>query len=166
MRKALIVALLTAALVSATSAEDSPLVALAKRTNRKATPKAPVITNEMVSKSKGRLSMAGGDGTTATNSAPTLPPAAAPAPATTTTPPPVGVPVVRVTSAPAPAYPSSARNIDPQSTVQFRDAQASARTIDPTSGAGRIDPQSTAGTIQPATTAQNIPPQSTSAPPR
>ena len=40
-------------------AEDSPLVAAAKRTNR-ANPKAKVITNETVTQSKGRLSVASG----------------------------------------------------------------------------------------------------------
>ena len=138
-------------------AEDSPLVALAKRTNRKAS-KTPVITNETVAKSGGRVSIASGPATPL----PVLPPAPAVATAAPT------APAKEAPSTTDVGPPTTARNIDPAS---------SARTIDPASGAGQIEPQSytvrsidptttTVRSIDPASSAQNVAPQtSTGRPP-
>jgi hypothetical protein len=68
--------LLAATLVSA---EDSPLVALAKRANR-AKSKTTVITNETVLQSKGRFSQAPGAAMTTVAPLPSTPAAAAPTP--------------------------------------------------------------------------------------
>ena len=119
--------------------EDSPLVAAAKRTNRKAS-KTPVITNAKLSKSRAHLS------TAAENLAPLPKPEAAPAP-----------PVrPETTAAPAStrpsAIPTTARSVAPQST---------AGTVAPTTGAQTVVPQSTGQTVAPQSTGQSLAPQST-----
>ncbi|HWW62138.1 MAG TPA: hypothetical protein VN181_12280 [Thermoanaerobaculia bacterium] len=140
----MIVAILLVAGVA--SAEDSPLVALAKRTNRKGS-KTPVITHETLANSVGRVSTAAE--TTTSSSAPfTVPPVVMPA---APAPPKRELTAASTEPAPETGYPAStARNVE---------AQSSARTIDPSSGAGRIEAQSTVRTIQPESSAQNIPAQ-------
>ena len=138
--------LLTTAMVSA--AEDSPLVALAKRTNRKAG-KTPVITNATLGASttgKGRVSMPEGEALPL----PSVPASAAPKAAA-----PAAAPAPRAAAAapaaPAtPAYPSStARIIEPQSSI---------RSIVPSAAAG-MAPQSTARNVEPQAVAPVKPPQ-------
>lgn len=154
MRKLMILVLLAAATISA---GDSPLVALAKRTNRKAS-KTPVITNDTVAKSKGRLSAAGGDATASTGAQParTASPSYSQPEAST----------ARKESTPAstaaPNYPSTTvRTIQPQSTAATLNPSSTARTIQASSGAGKIAAQSTAQTVRPASTAQTSRPSST-----
>lgn len=137
MRRMIPLLLLIAAVASA---EDSPLVALAKRTNRKAS-RTPVITNEMVARSNGRLSMPAGETINPANSLPPLAPAAAAA-----------------TTKPANAA-SNTGTVEPQSPIRFLSPQSTARNIDPSSGAVRITPQITAQTVQPESTAQTVQPQ-------
>ena len=159
--------LLAAMAVSAASAEDSPLVALAKRTNRKAS-KTPVITNEMVARSQGRLSMPAGETPSASNALPPLSPASTPRPATTRAAGPsksqatVATTTATPTTTPTTATPngpsSTARSYEIQSTARTVTPQSTVRTVEPYSGAGRIEAQSTAQTIQPASTAQYVPP--------
>jgi len=155
------------AVASVAWAEDSPLVALAKRTNRKASSR-PVITNETVAASKGRISVSSAEPVKSSSPRAT----GAPAPAAPSQ------PQARATTAAAPANPqpatpaaptsgypaSTARNIEPTSSAQTITPQSTARTIDPSTGARTIDPQSTAGTIQPASTARNIEPQANKPP--
>src|SRR5688572_27283292 len=110
-------ALLLVAGVVSVSAEDSPLVALAKRTNRKAS-KTPVITNDTIAATKGRISMGGGEGTTtASNTKATSAPAAkapaAKAAASPAPPTPQAAPAASQTPAAAPvnaAHSSTVRN--------------------------------------------------------
>ncbi|HET7437392.1 MAG TPA: hypothetical protein VFN10_21990 [Thermoanaerobaculia bacterium] len=120
------VLLLTATVVAA---DDSPLVALAKRSHRNAPASAIVITNETLAKSGGRLSVASGEARPIN-----LPPAADVAPAANAT------PANKPAAAAAPVAPavdldnypvSSARKIEPQITARTIDAQSTARTIDP-----------------------------------
>lgn len=154
MRKTIVVLVLAAGVVSA---QDSPLVALAKRTNRKAS-KTPVITNDRVAKSNGRISLAGGEGQAL--------PAAAPAPPAEPRQVAAVVPATPAASAPAPAsLTTTVRNIEPQSSARFIPAQSSARTIDPIA-VRPVVPQSTAPTVQPQSTARNIAPQSSTQPPK
>lgn len=154
----------------AVSAEDSPMVALAKRANRKAS-KTPVITNDTVAASRGRFSQPTGEAPVQPPTRPTT--ATASTIATTVTPPaPARPPEVATVPAPRPQQPvalpgqvgsgafapSTARNIEPQSTarnitpaattVSTIQPQSSARTIQTTSGQP-ITPQSTARNIQP-----------------
>ena len=122
------------------SAEDSPLVALAKRANR-AKSKSMVITNETVTHSKGRFSQASGDGATVTVATAPSPAAATPtAGATPAASRPAAAPSQRITlpgEVGSGAYgASTARIIEPQS---------SARNIEPT-GARATAP---VGTTQP-----------------
>ena len=150
LRLMLVVLLLT----SFASAADSPLVALANRTNRKAS-KTRVITNETLAASKGRISVASGEAA-GPSAGRRLPPAPAP--------PPRVAPQQAQTAAPSatttPAYaPTTARNIEPSSSAQSITPQSTAGTIQPSSGARRIDPQNTSRTIQPASTARTIEPQ-------
>ena len=135
------------------SAEDSPLVALAKRTNRKAS-KTPVITNQNVG--RGRVAIPTGD----------APPAVTPAPATTPTAAAPAAPALpawllespRPAAPPVPELSSTARSVAPQSSAQTTMATTSARNVAPTSGAVNYAPQSTAGSVAPASTAQNVQP--------
>ncbi len=173
LRIALVV--LLAAGVASASAQDSPLVALAKRTNRKAS-KTPVITNETVAASKGRLSTAAGDTTASTSTqtavvagtvspAPMAPQAKAKAEAQAqaqaqaATP---EVPAYRTPTNPA----STVRNIEPQSSARNTDPQITARTIDPSAAPVNANPQSTARTIAPESTARTIQPQQTTSKPQ
>jgi len=154
MLRTMIVLLLVAATVSA---EDSPLVALAKRTNRKAS-KTPVITNETVARSKGRLSMAGGE---TPRTQPTLMPASTATPESSSA---ASPSYAQGTAAAATvsSYPSSTvRNVEPQSSARTVASQSTARTVEPSSLAGRIEPQSSAQTVRPEITAQTIRPEST-----
>ena len=158
------IALLLAAGV--VSAQDSPLVALAKRSNRKAS-KTPVITNQTVGQRSGRISTVDGAVpplTTGTTAA---------APATAASPAPVTQPARPATpAAPAPAMASSmvapadpkaasVRNIDPYSTARSVEPSSSARTVAPVSGAQNINPTSTVQTVQPTSTVRTVAPQST-----
>ncbi|HEX2123617.1 MAG TPA: hypothetical protein VHL59_18450 [Thermoanaerobaculia bacterium] len=171
LRTALVVLLVA----GVASAEDSPLVALAKRTNRKAS-KTPVITNETVAASKGRLSMAAGDTTASTGTqetsaavvaGPVSPARLAPqakADAQPQAPAPAAAAVVdpyRTPTNPA----STVRNIEPQSSARNTDPQVTARTIDPSAAPVNANPQSTARTIAPESTARNIQPQQTTSKP-
>lgn len=133
------------------SAEDSPLVAAAKRSNRQAS-KTPVITNSTLAKSRGRLS-------TASEQLPPLPSPtvapgtkpAAPAPARDET---------RTTQTQQPATPAStARMIEPSSSARSTAPTSSARSVEPTSGVRNTDPSSTARTVQPQSTAKTVNPQ-------
>lgn len=145
------------------SAQDSPLVALAKRTNRAAS-KTPVITNETLARSRGRLSTPAGETATASNAQPAFVPSAAPSqPVAPRTP---QAPVTEPATPPGYPAASTVRNVEPQSSAQFVNPQSTARTIVPASGATHVNPQSTAQTVQPASTARNIPPQTTTTPPR
>ncbi len=171
LRIALVVMLVAG--VASASAQDSPLVALAKRTNRKAS-KTPVITNETVAASKGRLSTAAGDTTASTSTqtavvagtvspAPMAPQAKAKAEAQAqaqaATP---EVPAYRTPTNPA----STVRNIEPQSSARNTDPQITARTIDPSAAPENANPQSTARTIAPESTARTIQPQQTTSKPQ
>src|SRR3954454_21411078 len=91
------------------SAQDSPLVALAKHSNRNAS-KRPVITNDTLATLKGRISFTAGE----TPSGPV--PTYVPAPPTPAAQAPTNSPAPAV----IPAYyslPSSARNIAPQTSA-------------------------------------------------
>src|SRR3954468_6024269 len=119
-------------LAGVASAQDSPLVALAKHSNRNAS-KRPVITNDTLVTLKGRISFTAGE----TPSGPI--PVYVPAPPT----PPAQAP----TSLPAPAVipadyslPSTARNIAPQTSASTTAPQSTARTIEPSSGARNVEP--------------------------
>ncbi|HVG24073.1 MAG TPA: hypothetical protein VND45_07970 [Thermoanaerobaculia bacterium] len=157
MRKTIFAVLVLSAAV--VSAEDSPMVALAKRSNRKAS-KAPLITNETIARSRGHVSLPAG---TAVNAPAPLPatvdaattPAAAPTPRAAATEP------ARTDALGRSYAPSSARNIAPESTARNITPTSSARTINPTTAAGNITPQTTAGRIDPRSTARTITPQST-----
>ena len=135
-------------LAAVASAEDSPLVALTKHSNRTAS-KTPVITNETVASSKGRISFTAGEAPSV-QAAPSH--VAAPAVLTTaptTTAPPAARAYTPVT-APAADYnpPTTVRNIEPQSSATRTEPQSTARTIEPSSGARSVEPQSTARTIE------------------
>jgi hypothetical protein len=142
-------------------AEDSPLVALAKRTNASRKPsKRMVITNETLTGSRTQLTTAGGQQTT---------------PATTTDPlvawlnSPSALPAaVRTPSEAAPeslpatdsAYPATtARTIEPSITAVTIVPESTIRTIEPSSGAQSIEPESTARSIPTESTANTIEPQ-------
>jgi hypothetical protein len=143
MRRTALAILLLAGIASA---EDSPLVALAKRTNRKA-PKSPVITNQTIGTHAGRVSFAGGQMPPINL---TAPPDSSSAKATNTTQTTAATATTQTTATPTP--PSTARNIQPPS---------SARNVDPSSGARAVAPQSTGATVPPASTAQTVQPQAT-----
>jgi hypothetical protein len=168
MVKAIVGLLLVAAVASA---EDSPLVALAKRANRKAS-KTPVITNDTVARSRGRFSLPAGQETaTAADvssasagsaASPAAPPPPAAMPAPVVTPKPAAAPTQGVTPGTlgTGAYAeSTARNIQPaQSTVRNIEPQSSARNVTPASSARSI-PAPTPPTVVPQSTARNIQPQ-------
>ncbi|HYH07740.1 MAG TPA: hypothetical protein VEK11_11855 [Thermoanaerobaculia bacterium] len=143
------------------SAEDSPLVAAAKRTNRKA-PKSRVITNDTLARSGGgRMAVASGEA----KPLPVVPPSTTPAPApqSTSRPSPTTVP------APAPAMGdgtpyTSARNIDPQASARTIAPTSSITVAPPPSSAGRIDPSSSGRNIDPSSSARNIEPQAVKPP--
>ena len=150
------------------SAEDSPLVALAKRTNHKAS-KRPVITNETVAASRGWISIAFGE-TTASSMTPAVASSPSPIPPPSpTVAAPANLASPTIPSAAATqtsSYPSSTvRNIEPASSVTTVAPESTTRTTEPSSGAGRIDIQSTARTIEPDSTVHNSQPQ-TSKPPQ
>jgi hypothetical protein len=153
MLRTIVALCLATAFVSA-SAEDSPMVALAKRTNRKAS-KAPVITNETLANSKGRMSMSSGETVPppaiALTPSPTVQAATKPAAQT--------IPAASFQPATRPADPNSTvRNIEPQSSARYITPQSTARTTQaPT--APNITPQSSNTNITPASTARNITPQ-------
>src|SRR5436853_5077915 len=113
------------------SAQDSPLVALAKHSNR-STSKRPVITNDTLATLKGRISFTAGE--TPSGPVPTYVPA-----------PPTPAPHAAPTTSPAPAVtaedyslPSTARNIAPQTSASTTAPQSTARTIEPVSGARNV----------------------------
>lgn len=143
------------------AAEDSPLVALAKRTNRQAS-KRPVITNETLAKSSNKVSFASGDSLPA----PALPKAPSTPTSQQTANSPVAQNAPKDLAGQAGNYPTStARTIDPQSSARTIDPQSTAGTIQPTSDTVRqINPTSTAANIQPQSTAQNIVPQTANPP--
>src|SRR6266576_1102851 len=130
-------------LAAVASAEDSPLVALAKRSNRSAS-KRPVITNETVAASKGRISFTAGNTQSGQATSAEIPAAATP-----TVVPPVPAqagrsatrvyPPASAAAAPTQEYalPTTARNVEPQSSV---------RNVEPSSSVRNIDPQSTVRT--------------------
>jgi len=156
MRK-LTLAILLLASVSAL-ADDSDLVALAKRTHR-ATSKTPVITNDTLAASKGRISISSG-----TASTPAATPAVMPAVSTST---PAAKPVAQQASvAVAPnrvsapidnvTVPAAVASTEPQSSsVHYTPAESTARIMTPESSARDIQPQSTARNIQPESTVRN-----------
>ena len=144
--------LLLVALAGVVSAADSPLVALSKRTNRKAS-KTPVITNHTLA-SRARLAIA----TTETTEAAPATETAAPTPPPATTPSaPTGA---KVTVAGAgPGYSSTTvRNIAPSSSAQTVAPQSTGRALEPASGARTVAPQATAPTVQPQSTARTVDP--------
>lgn len=149
-------------------AEDSPLVALAKRTKREGS-KVPVITNDTLSTS-GRISVAGssepqaapGDKTKTAATAQTAQ-AIAPVPAT-----PVYTPSAPATAAPAAKEPNipttTARYVDPQSTATTIVPQSTLRTSDPTATLQYYTPPSTVNTMPLQSTAHSIAPQPSTPP--
>ena len=145
------------------SAEDSPLVALAKRTNRKVS-KTPVITNETLAQSKGRFSASTAEpaplprAVTTASSIANAQPAAQPQTAAASSVP--ATPAPRpIQPAVAPAYgTSTVRNIDPATSARNIEPQSTARTITP-SAPPTVTPQSSARNVQPSSTARNIQPQ-------
>lgn len=139
--------LLIFAVAGVAAAQDSPYVALAKRTNRKA--KSPVITNETVANSKGRLSTPAGETTPAENamrfSAPTSAKTAKPA--------------VKAQESTQPALPqTTAKNLAPQSTAPVVKPQSTAPVVAPQSTAPVVKPQSTNRAAEPGSTAKNVNP--------
>jgi hypothetical protein len=155
--------LLLVATVASASAQDSPLVALAKRTNRKA-PKTTVITNETVAAASGRLSMPAGDASKA--AAPATSSTARPeaqvngASVQTVAPPPAAKAKAQPQTAEQPRR-TTVRNIQPESTARNLDPASSARNIQPESTVRNVQPESSARNVEPATTARNIEPAST-----
>ena len=152
--------LLTTAVVMA---QDSPLVALAKRTNRKAS-KTPVITNETVARSKGRVSLPAGDTQAVAAALPALPtPTAAPTAQEETPRQPARAATAAATAPYTAPATTTVRNITPESTARTIMPET-ARTIEPATTARQITPQSTVPTVQPASTARNIQPQTSNPP--
>ncbi|HEY0139850.1 MAG TPA: hypothetical protein VGF48_03080 [Thermoanaerobaculia bacterium] len=154
-------------------AADSPLVAAAKRSNRKAS-KTPVITNDTVGGSRGRVSTSTpAEVTASTNGQPAnaqrasatgMTAAPAPAAPTKAAAPTEPAPVVVVSA--NPSFPTTTvRNIEKSSTAQTSATTSTARIIEATSGARVIEAQSTVQTTSPQSTARNIEPQQTSRPP-
>lgn len=138
------------------TAADSPLVALAKRTNRSAS-KTPVITNATLAQHSGRISIAT-DVENASKQAPKLPPATPRQEPARTAVSPAAAPRPTITMA-TPVNPSTTvRNIEPQSTAVTVTPQSTAGVIQGTSSVQSITPQSTAGTITPQSTARTITP--------
>lgn len=150
MRILTIVVFLTATLAVANDAvaDDSVLVALAKRTNRQAS-KTPVITNETLATSTGRISVASGDAK-ATPSAPST---------TTAT----GA-KVSVIAVPANPTGGTARNIPAQSTATNEAPRSSAANAQPQSTARAADASSTASNSSVNSSARYSEPQSTASP--
>ncbi|HUR79408.1 MAG TPA: hypothetical protein VM733_01485 [Thermoanaerobaculia bacterium] len=135
MRTLVIGMLLATAMVSA---EDSPLVALAKRSNR-AKSKIPVITNQSVAHSKGRFSQSSGDAVTPVTVA--APSPAAPTPVAAATP---------VAAKPAPAV--NPRITMPGEVGSGAYGASTARIIEPQSSARNIDPTGVRATAPTAAT--------------
>jgi hypothetical protein len=157
-------------LAAVASAEDSPLVALAKRSNRSAS-KTPVITNETLASSKGRISFTAGNtqsgqATSAENPAAVtpnvVPPVSSQAGRSATR----VYPPATAAAAPTTEYvlPSTARNAEPQSSVRNVEPQSSVRNIEPQSTVRNAEPQSTARNVEPQSTVRNIEPQTTTTP--
>jgi hypothetical protein len=138
------------------SAADSPLVALAKRTNRKA-PKTAVITNDNLATGNGRVST----GSQPSGTAPTATPAAQAtqaAPATSPAPAPTGA---RIAGAPAPVETptTSVRNVEAQSTARNVEPTVTSRSVDAPTTAKYVTPLATAKSNEPPSTVRNIDPQ-------
>jgi hypothetical protein len=171
MRRPSLAALLIVGIASANllSADDSSLVALAKRTNRK-TSKTPVITNDTVRTSKGRISQSAGEPTSA-SSQPSAAPAPAAAPAMTAATASTAKPQPTKASAPANSQATAAaattssknpasttvRYVEPQSTARTSVPESTARSSEPTSGVKSVEPTITARTVTPESTAKNVP---------
>ena len=151
MRK-LTLAILLLASVSV-FADDSDLVALARRTHRAAS-KTPVITNDTLAASKGRISISSGSAST---------PTVTPAPASYTPASTPAAPHASVAVAPnklAPTYdnvtvPNAVATTAPQSSVRYTPAESTARSETPASTAHNIQPDSTARNIEPESTVRN-----------
>jgi hypothetical protein len=144
------------------SAEDSPLVALAKRTNASRKPsKRTVITNETLAGGRSVLTTAGGQ---AAGSATTTDPSPyalylATAPRLPVRPASEATPDTMSTDS-RPLYPATtARTIEPTITAVTIEPESTIRTIEPTSGAQNIEPQVTARSIPTESTANTIEPQ-------
>jgi hypothetical protein len=161
MRKTVLGILLVAASVS--FAQDSPLVAAAKKTNRK-NPKTTVITNDTVGKGSGRVSYASG----APKPLPVVPATTSTAPATPAqkadnTPRPTNQPPA---TDPVSGYQTTVRNIEPQSTIRTTTPQATTArapqtvpTTMPNSAGRNIDPSSSARNVQPTVVQPAQPPK-------
>ena len=161
MRKTVLGILLVAAAVA--TAQDSPLVAAAKKTNRKNS-KTPVITNATVGKGNGRIAYASGE----PKPLPSVPATATTAPA---------APAAKADNTPRPSnqqpapdpvagYQTTVRNIEPQSTVRTSTPQAAparapqgAPTTMPTSAGRNIDPASSARNVAPSVVQPAQPPK-------
>jgi hypothetical protein len=145
-------------LATVAAADDSPLVALAKRSKRTAS-KTPVITNETLEASKGRISYAADASSTPSTSAP-VPAAAKSTAVPADSQPRKQAPAAGPAATAATEYslPSTARNIEPQSTVTLTTPQSTVHNVDPQSTARAADPQSTARNVDPQSTARNIEP--------
>jgi hypothetical protein len=172
MRKILVVLLVVAGSVSA---QDSPLVALAKRTNRKAS-KTPVITNATVAASQGRMSMAAGEAAAAqsqtatpaaaaTEAAAATPAAVPPAPAVQYVAPKTITRAAPVVTSYMPQPASTARNIEVQSTAVTIAPVSTVQNIEPASSARTVEPPSSARNVEPASTVRFVPADSTNKPP-
>ena len=147
MRKLALAVLLLASV--SVLADDSALVAMAKRTHRAAS-KTPVITNDTLAASKGRISVASGT-------------ASAPAPSSYTPPSTSAPQHAGVAVAPnklAPTYdnftvPQAVAGTAPQSSVRNTPVESTARSEAPSSSARTIQPESTARNIDPESTVRN-----------
>jgi hypothetical protein len=163
MLRIILVSLVFAGVVSA---QDSPLVALAKKSNRKAS-KTPVITHQTLA-NRDRIAVPAAEPAPAAEPTPATAahPAVAPAPATAATPAtapakpaaPAGARVA-VAAVPSNYSGTTVRNIEPSSSAQVIAAQSTAATTPLTSGAGRFEPQATGRAVQPASTARSVQPQ-------
>ncbi len=135
---------------TAMSAEDSPLVALAKRVNR-AKSKTMVITNETVTHSKGRFSQASGDAT----------PAPLPTPAASSPAPAAPTPQAKPVALPAPQRTPLPGEVGSgaygESTARIIEPQSSARNIEPGVRAQPMGPTVVAPVL-PESSARNITP--------
>jgi hypothetical protein len=168
------IAVLVLAAFTVSAQEDSPLVALAKRSNRKAS-KTPVITNATVSGSKGRVSFGGGENgqTTAALPAPTIAAATAAAPNAK------AQPAKAAAASAKPAYPAATAQMPassgPASSATFKPITStatyvappsSARTMPATSAVPVAGAQNTVRTVQPTSSARNIDAQVAGNPPK
>ncbi len=158
LRATLICLLLT--FTATVVAEDSPLVALAKRTNR-AKPKAKVITNETLTKDDGRFSTTATQPqinvpppsaapTTASKSKPAPAPAAQPKPADSYATGQVRTDLRGMQWVPATASnPQTSQNIAPVSTQKPVAVESPYKPTEAPSSAKSITPDSTARVITP-----------------